>query len=161
MQKEDRRRTATSIYKERQDEGSCVSYRQTLSRQLMSPLIRCMPLIKSNLEKKIKIRKSNWQNFLVGEAGRVPNHQTWIPLNRSGYEWVRKLTLITSIIEEIEAYVYNSWDELAKLILSYIQNLENKLKWVIESGGELCPDHIWEILILFCILFTFLFCLVV
>jgi len=53
------------------------------------------------------------------------------------------LTLITSIIEEIEAYVYNSWDELAKeLILSYIQNLENKLKWVIESGGELCPDHI-------------------
>ena len=46
-------------------------------------------------------------------------------------------------IEEIEAYVYNLWDELPKeLILLYFQNYENKLKWVIESGGEFCPNHI-------------------
>ena len=49
-------------------------------------------------------------------------------------------------IEELEAYVYNLFDKLPKnVVLEFIQILKDKLKWVLESGGELFPDHLGEI----------------
>lgn len=46
-------------------------------------------------------------------------------------------------IKELEEYVYLLWEKLSKnTILSYIQKLQDKITWVLENDGDLCPDHL-------------------
>jgi len=49
-------------------------------------------------------------------------------------------------IAELEEYVFSLWEEIPKnTILAFLEKMTEKLKWVIESGGELYPDHYKEI----------------
>jgi len=48
-------------------------------------------------------------------------------------------------ITELEESVFNLWEEIPKnTILEYKKKLPQKLKWVLETEGELYPDHYKE-----------------